>query len=182
MSAPATKGKPCKPTLPCGNALHGLLGVTLCAATAVSWAQDAAYPSKPIRIAPFGTAGGPIDIIARLYGERLTRRWGQPVVVDAKPGASGILAADFVARAPADGHTLMLTLSLAHTTVPMLRQKLPYDPLRDFQPLTQLAAGGPMLIVPVANPAGNLKEFVAWAKAKGHVSYGTWGNGSAAHL
>ena len=145
-------------------------------------AQEGAYPAKPIRIVPFGTAGGPIDIIARLYGERLTQRFGQQVLVDAKPGASGIVAADFVARAPPDGYTLMLTLSLTHTTVPMLQSKTPYDSLRDFQPITQVAGGGPMLVVPAANPATNLKEFVAWAQAKGRVTYGTWGNGSAAHL
>ena len=145
-------------------------------------AQEAPFPSKPIRLVPFGTAGGPIDAIARVYGERLGQRLGQPVVVDAKPGASGIVAADFVARAPADGHTLMLTLSLTHTTVPLLQSKTPYDPLRDFQPLTQIATGGPMLVVPAANPANTVKEFVAWAKAKGRVTYGTWGIGSGAHL
>ena len=96
-------------------------------ACALAWqvlparAQDAAYPNKPIRVVPFGTAGGPIDSIARVYGERLTQRWGQTVIVDAKPGASGILAADFVAKSPPDGYTLMLTLSLTHTTVPLLQ-------------------------------------------------------------
>jgi tripartite-type tricarboxylate transporter receptor subunit TctC len=149
---------------------------------AAARAEDAPYPSKPIRIVPFGTAGGPIDTIARLYGQGLTQRWAQTVIVDAKPGASGIMAADFVARAPADGYTLMLTLSLTHTTVPLLQSKTPYDVQRDFQPLTQIATGGPMLTVPVANPATNVKEFVAWAKTKGRVTYGTWGNGSAAHL
>jgi len=145
-------------------------------------AQTAApFPGRVIRIVPFGTAGGPIDSIARAYADKLQQRWGQSVIVDAKPGASGILASDFVAKAPADGYTLMLTLSLTHTTVPML-QKVPYDPVRDFQPLTQIATGGPMLIVPANNPASNLKEFVAWAKAKGRVTYGTWGNGSAPHL
>ncbi|MFY9511583.1 MAG: tripartite tricarboxylate transporter substrate binding protein [Rubrivivax sp.] len=153
-------------------ALHGL----------PAQAQDGAYPNKAIRLVPFGTAGGPIDNIARIYGERLAQRWGQTVVVDAKPGASGIVAADFVAKAPPDGYTLMLTLSLTHTTVPLLQQKVPYDPLRDFQPLSQIATGGPMIVVPAANPANTLKEFVAWAKAKGRVTYGTWGNGSAAHL
>ncbi len=162
--------------------LHWLGGGALVLQGLPSTAQEAAYPNKPIRLVPFGTAGGPIDTIARLYGERLTQRWGQQVLVDPKPGASGIVAADFVARAPADGYTLMLTLSLTHTTVPMLQQKVPYDPVRDFQPLTQIATGGPMLVVPAANPANNLKELVAWAKAKGRVTYGTWGNGSAAHL
>ena len=145
-------------------------------------AQDAAYPNKPIRIVPFGTAGGPIDAMARVYGEEISKRWGQPVIVDAKPGASGIVAADFVAKAPPDGYTLLLTLSLTHTTVPLLQKKVPYDPARDFQPLTQIGTGGPMLIVPAANPAGNLKELVAWGKAKGRVTYGTWGIGSAAHI
>ena len=151
------------------------------ALSAPLWAQTSSFPSRPIRIIPFGTGGGPIDSIARSYSERLAQRWGQPVVAEAKPGASGILAADFVAKSPPDGHTLMLTMSLTHTTVPLL-QKVPYDPIRDFQPLTQLGTGGPMLIVPASNPASNLKEFVAWAKSKGRVTYGTWGNGSSAHL
>ena len=143
---------------------------------------DDTYPNKPIRVVPFGTAGGPIDSIARVYGEMLKQRWNQPVIVDAKPGASGIVAADFVAKAPADGYTLLLTLSLTHTTVPLLQQKVPYDPVRDFQPLTKIATGGPMFVVPASAPPNNLKEFVEWAKAKGRVTYGTWGNGSAAHL
>ena len=159
------------------------LGASACALPSLrAAAQAGAYPTKPIRLIPFGTAGGPIDTIARIYGERLNQRWGQQVLVDPKPGASGIVAADAVAKAPPDGYTLMLTLSLTHTTVPLLQSKVPYDPLRDFQPLTQIATGGPMFIVPASNPANNLKEFVAWAKAKGRVTYGTWGNGSAAHL
>lgn len=146
-------------------------------------AQGAAnFPDKPIRVVPFGTAGGPIDIIARLYGEQITKRWGQQVIVDAKPGASGIVAADYVARAAPDGYTLMLTLSLTHTTVPLLQKKVPYDAARDFSPLTQIATGGPMFVVPASNPANDLKQFTAWAKSKAHVTYGTWGNGSAAHI
>ena len=150
------------------------------------WGLDAvaddSYPSRPIRLVPFGTAGGPIDAIARVYGEAMKQRLGQTVIVDAKPGASGIVAADFVAKAPPDGYTLMLTLSLTHTTVPLLQQKVPYDPVRDFQPLTKIATGGPMFVVPAGAPPNNLREFVEWAKAKGRVTYGTWGNGSAAHL
>ncbi|HEX8375866.1 MAG TPA: tripartite tricarboxylate transporter substrate binding protein [Geminicoccaceae bacterium] len=146
-------------------------------------AQVAAdFPSRPIRIVPFGTAGGPIDTLARVYGERMKTLWGQPIVVDAKPGASGAIAADFVAKAPPDGHTLMLTLSLTHINLAITNSKLPYDPVRDFQPLTQIATGGPMLLVPASVPAGNVREFVAWAKQKGRVTYGTWGAGSAAHL
>lgn len=145
-------------------------------------AQQDPYPSRPIRVVPFGTAGGPIDAMARVYGEQITRRWGQQVLVDPKPGASGIVAADFVAKSPPDGYTLMLTLSLTHTTVPLLQKKVPYDALRDFQPLTQIGTGGPMLVVPASNPASDLRSLVAWARAKGRVTYGTWGNGSAAHI
>ncbi len=165
---------------------EALQAVAAAACLPTPWAAfaqpSAAYPAKPIRLIPFGTAGGPIDIIGRIYGERLTQRWAQQVLVEPKPGASGIMAADAVAKAPPDGYTLMLTMSLTHTTVPMLQQKVPYDSLRDFQPLTQIATGGPMLIVAASCPASNLKEFVAWAKAKGRVTYGTWGNGSSAHL
>ncbi|HEU5295964.1 MAG TPA: tripartite tricarboxylate transporter substrate binding protein [Burkholderiaceae bacterium] len=159
----------------------GAIGA-LCAWPGVDTRAEEPYPNRPLRLVPFGTAGGPIDSIARAYGEAIKQRFGQPVIVDAKPGASGIVAADFVAKAPPDGYTLMLTLSLTHTTVPLLQQKVPYDPVRDFQPLTKIATGGPMFVVPANAPPSDLKEFVAWAKAKGRVTYGTWGNGSAAHL
>lgn len=178
--------------LPPHQALHRLnrrrfgavavVGVSTLALPAGAQAPVADYPSKPIRVVPFGTAGGPIDTLARVFGERLSQRWGQPVVVDAKPGASGIVATDFVAKSAPDGHTLMLTLSLTHINNAIVNSKLPYDPVKDFQPLTQIGTGGPMLIVPASAPASNLKEFVAWAKEKGRVTYGTWGNGSAAHL
>jgi tripartite-type tricarboxylate transporter receptor subunit TctC len=164
-------------------------GALLCGSGALlAWlgvdaiAQEGAYPTRPIRLVPFGTAGGPIDNIARSYAEAIKQRFGQPVIVDAKPGASGIVAADFVAKSAPDGYTLMPTLSLTHTTVPLLQQKVLYDPVRDFQPLTKIATGGPMFVVPASAPPNNLTEFVAWAKAKGRVTYGTWGNGSAAHL
>ena len=162
------------------NKRHFIMGLAATAATPLL-AQTADYPTRTIRIVPFGTGGGPIAIVARAYESALTKRWGQPVIVDAKPGAAGILSTDFVAKAPPDGYTILLTLSLTHTTVPLL-QKVPYDPIADFQPLTQIATGGPMLVVPASNPTNNLKEFVAWAKAKGRVTYGTWGTGSSAHL
>ena len=162
------------------NKRHFIMGLAATAATPLL-AQTSDYPSRTIRIVPFGTGGGPIAIVARSYESALTKRWGQPVIVDAKPGAAGILSTDFVAKAPPDGYTILLTLSLTHTTVPLL-QKVPYDPIADFQPLTQIATGGPMLVVPASNPANNLKEFVVWAKTKGRVTYGTWGTGSSAHL
>lgn len=149
----------------------------------VARAQTEAFPSRPIRIVPFGTAGGPIDTLARAYGERLQQRWGQPVIIDAKPGASGVIAADFVAKAAPDGHTVMVTLPLTHVNVPILQAKLPYDPVKDFAPLSMLATGGPMLVARANAPYANVREFVEFARRQTKpLNYGTWGNGSTAHL
>jgi tripartite-type tricarboxylate transporter receptor subunit TctC len=153
---------------------------TLAAAALPAFGQS--FPSRPIRIVPFGTAGGPIDTLARVYGDKLAARWGQAVVVEPKPGASGIIAADFVAKAPPDGHTVMMTLPLTHVNVHILQPKLPYDPVKDFQPLSMVATGGPMLVARANAPYNNVKEFVEFAKKKGRMTYGTWGQGSTAHL
>ena len=158
-----------------GGGLLALVGVPAAA-------QTAAFPGHAIRIVPFGSAGGPIDSIARIYGDKLKARWGQPVIVDARPGASGILAADAVAKAPADGHTILMTLSLTHINNAILQPKLPYDPVKDFEPLSQLATGGPMLVARANAPYSSVAEFIAFAKAHPGVTYGTWGNGSTAHL
>jgi tripartite-type tricarboxylate transporter receptor subunit TctC len=159
-----------------GATLAGLAASPLLAQPA------AAFPSKVIRIVPFGTGGGPIDVLARVYGDKLAQRWGQPVVIDPKPGASGIIAADFVARSAPDGHTVFMTLPLTHVNNAILMSKLPYDPVKDFAPLAMLATGGPMLVARANAPFNNLKEFVEWAKKRDRTTYGTWGNGSSAHL
>lgn len=140
------------------------------------------FPSRVIRIVPFGTAGGPIDTLARVYAEKLQQRWSQPVIIDAKPGASGIIAADYVAKAAPDGHTVMFTLPLSHVNNAILMSKLPYDPVKDFTPLSMLATGGPMLVTRASAPYNNLKEFVEFARKQKVMNYGTWGNGSSAHL
>lgn len=158
-----------------GTALAGLAAGPLLA-------QTPPFPNKLVRIVPFGTAGGPIDSLARVYADKLQQRWGQSVIVDAKPGASGIIAADFVAKAAPDGHTVLFTLPLTHVNNAILQPKLPYDPVKDFAPLSMLATGGPMLVARANAPYGNLKEFVEFAKKKGVMNYGTWGNGSTAHL
>ncbi len=141
------------------------------------------FPSRPVHIIPFGTGGGPIDTIARIYGEKLQQRWSQAMVIEPKPGASGIIAADAVARAAPDGYTVMVTLPLTHINNAILQTKLPYDPVKDFTPLSMIGTGGPMLVARADAPYNNLQEFVAYAKTqpKG-LTYGTWGNGSAAHL
>lgn len=152
------------------------------AATPLLAQTPPAFPNKVIRIVPFGTGGGPIDTLARVYADKLSARWGQPVIVDAKPGASGIIAADFVAKAPADGYTVMMTLPLTHVNVPIL-QKTPYDPAKDFTPLSMVATGGPMVVARANAPFNNLKEFVEFAKKSPKpLNYGTWGSGSSAHL
>jgi len=146
-------------------------------------AQGDAFPTRPVRIVPFGTSGGVIDGIARIYADKLRERWKQPVIVEARPGASGTIAADFVARSPADGHTILFTLSLTHINNAFLQKSLPYDPFRDFEPLSQLATGGPILIAPADAPFNTLQELVAHAKSRpAGVSFGTWGTGSSAHL
>ncbi len=157
-------------------------GAALAALGFPAFAQQA-FPGRPIRIVPFGTGGGPIDTLARVYGDKLTARWSQPVVVDPKPGAAGIIAADFVAKAPPDGHTVLMTLPLTHVNAAILQPKLPYDPVRDFTPLSMLATGGPMMVARANAPYGNLREFIEFARKqpKG-LTYGTWGNGSTAHL
>lgn len=147
------------------------------------WAQSTGgFPSRPIKIVPFGTAGGPIDTLARIYGDKLQQRWGQSMVIETRPGASGIIAADYVAKAPADGYTVMMTMPISHVNQAILQAKLPYDPIKSFTPLSMLAVGGPMLVARAQAPYNNLKEFAEFAKKKGSMTYGTWGNGSSAHL
>ena len=158
--------------------LYGLAGL----AAPGAFAQTPNFPSKVIRLVPFGAAGGPIDTLTRAYGEKLQKRWGQSVIVDTKPGASGIIAADFVAKSPPDGHTVMFTLPLTHVNNAILMPKLPYDPVADFTPLSMLASGGPMLVARANAPFNNLKEFIAYAKTQKGLNYGTWGSGSTAHL
>lgn len=158
------------------------LGALAALAAVPSHAQNAPFPARLVRIVPFGTAGGPIDAIARAYGERLQARWGQSVIVDPRPGASGIVATDFVAKSPPDGHTVMFTLPLTHINVPIL-QKTPYDPVRDFTPLSMIATGGPMIVARADAPFDDVRGLVEFARRQGRpLNYGTWGNGSGAHL
>lgn len=161
----------------CLTALPGMSGLAALAQNA-----PAPFPNRVIRIVPFGTGGGPIDTLARAYADKLQQRWGQSVIVDPKPGASGVIAADFVAKAAPDGHTVMITLPLTHVNVPILQAKLPYDPVKDFSALSMLASGGPMLVARANAPYNNLKEFVEFAKKQKTMNYGTWGTGSTAHL
>ncbi len=144
-----------------------MVAVLSCAASSVAAADAAAgYPSRPIRfIAPF-VAGGPSDTLSRLLGQKLTESWGQTVVVDNRGSAGGIVGFELGAKAPPDGYTLLLANGAGVTINPSVYLKLPYDPVRDFQPITQVTSGAYFMVVPPSLPARTVKEFIALAKAK----------------
>ena len=141
------------------------------------------YPTKPIRIVVPYPAGGGLDLIARAVGNQLTQRWGQSVVVENKPGSGTIVAAEGVARSAPDGHTLLLTTDSTITINPHLYARLPYDPVKDFAPITQLVFLNQLLLANPAVPAGNLKELIAYAKANPNkLNYASYGSGSQPNL
>lgn len=144
---------------------------------------DSQYPSKPIRmIVPSAPGSGP-DIMARAIGQKLTESLGQPIVIDDKPGAGGIIGSEAAAKSPPDGYTLIMSNAGAHAVNVSLYAKLPYDPVKDFAPVTLVAMAPNILIVHPALPASSVKELIALAKAKpGELTFGSGGNGSTAHL
>jgi tripartite-type tricarboxylate transporter receptor subunit TctC len=155
----------------------------LVACAAVSMAAQAAYPEKTIKwIVPF-PPGGAMDAIARTLGEQLSRKFGQPVVVENKPGAGGNIGVDTVAKAPADGYTMVIT-SIGMVTNSYLYGKLSYDPVKDFAPVSQLAVVPNMLVVnPAKVKARTVRDLVAEAKANpGKLTYASAGNGTSIHL
>src|SRR5262249_843383 len=141
------------------------------------------YPSKPIRlIVPFA-AGGGNDSIARLVGKRLTDSLGQPLVIDNRPGAGGVVGAELAAKAAPDGYTLFLGGVGSHALNPNLIEKLPYDPIRDFAPVVLLARAPLVLVVHPSVPARDIAEFVAYARNNpGKLNFASNGNGSSAQL
>jgi tripartite-type tricarboxylate transporter receptor subunit TctC len=153
--------------------------------TSYSNAQTTAtvYPQKPIRlIVPF-TPGGSTDILARAIGQELTKAWGQSVIIENIAGAGGSIGADKVAKAPADGYTLLMGHIGTLAVNPSLYPKLPYNPVKDFSPVAWVARVPNVLVVNPNVPAKTVQELVALAKSKpGQLSYGSGGNGSAANL
>ncbi len=146
-------------------------------------AAKASWPSKPIRIIVPYNAGGSTDVVARTLADGMSKRLGKPVVVDNRGGASGILGTDAVARAPADGHTLLVSLSTSMMVNQYLYSKLPYNPEKDLELVSQIATAPIVLVVHPSVPANNMQELLAYVKArKGKLSYGSWGQGSQAHL
>jgi tripartite-type tricarboxylate transporter receptor subunit TctC len=141
------------------------------------------YPSKPIRIVVPFSAGGPTDITTRNIAPRLTELLGQPVVVDNRAGANGIIGAEVVAKAPPDGYTLLMATASVAAINMVTYAKPPYDTLRDLQPLSPIMTTASLLVVHPSMPARNLKELVALAKAKpAAITFGSAGTGGTLHL
>jgi tripartite-type tricarboxylate transporter receptor subunit TctC len=144
--------------------------VALCAASAGAFAQ--VYPSKAIRIVVGFPPGGGNDIVARMVGAKMQETWGQSVVIDNKPGAASIIAAEFVAKSAPDGYTLLVNATGGMSVNPVLYAKLPYDPIRDFVPISMVGSFPLVLIVNPSVPANSVPELVAYAKANpGKLNY-----------
>jgi tripartite-type tricarboxylate transporter receptor subunit TctC len=158
-----------------------LLGLVLiCLAEGAS---PQGYPAKPIRIVVGFPPGGGNDIIARMVGAKMQEAWGQPVVVDNKPGANSIIAAEFVAKSAPDGYTLLVNATGGMSVNPVLYTKLPYDSLKDFVPISMVGSFPLVLVVHPSVPAKSVAELVAYAKSNpGKLAYGSAGSGSLPHL
>ena len=145
------------------------------------WAQE--FPSRAVRIVVPYPAGGGVDGLARPLAERLSRLWGQPVVIDNRAGAATQIGGDNVAKSAPDGHTLLLTSDQSITSNPHLYPKMPFDPIKDLAPVTQLIDLHQMVIAHPSVSAASLQELVALARSKpGSLNYGSYGSGSQPHL
>jgi tripartite-type tricarboxylate transporter receptor subunit TctC len=141
------------------------------------------YPTKPVRmVVPF-PAGGTVDIVARMMGQRLTESLGRTFLIDNRAGASGNIGTDFVAKSPPDGYTLLMSSAAPLAANPAFYPKLPFQPLKDFAPITLIVIQPNILVVNPAVPARTVKEFIALAKAKpGALNYGSSGVGNSQHM
>jgi tripartite-type tricarboxylate transporter receptor subunit TctC len=166
---------------------HLLTLTTVCAAAATLGAAlpalaQATWPSRPVKIVVPTGPGSSLDLIVRAMSEKLAARWGQPVVIENKPGAGGMLGMDAVAKAT-DGHTLGIGFNGPLAYAPFLYAKTPYEPAKDLKPIVMTTSQPNVLAVNADVPARNVAELVAWAKAQGgKVNYSSLGNGSSAHL
>jgi len=155
----------------------------LCLAVLAAFAHADDYPAKPIRlIVPFAPGGGN-DTVARLIGDALGKRLGQPIVVDNRAGAGGVVGAEAAAKSPADGYTLFLGGVGSHAINANLHKDLPYDPIRDFAPVSLLASAPLVLVVHPSVPAQSVQQLIEWAKSHpGKLNYASNGNCSSSHL
>ena len=145
-------------------------------------ANAQSYPARPIRLVVSFAAGGGVDLVARLIGQKLSEAWNQQVVIDNRPGAGGNVSAEMVAKAPPDGYTIYMS-SASVVVNASLYKSLPYDPLKDFAPVTLLVNAHNVLVAHPSLPAKNIRELIALAKkAPGQINYASTGSGSSGHL
>jgi len=141
------------------------------------------WPTRPVKLMVAYPAGGSTDMVGRLLAERLSRSWGQPVIEENKAGAAGTLGADAIARAAPDGYSLLLGASSELAIAPSTLRSLPYDPARDFEPISLLSLQPFLLLVTNSLPVGSVAELVAMAKAQpGKLNFGSFGTGTSTHL
>jgi len=154
-----------------------------CALFSAAAALAQGYPAKPVRVVLGFPAGTNVDVLARPVVQKMGEALGQQLVVDNRPGATGLIANEFVAKSPPDGYTLLAAPGSSITASPHLRRKMPYDPLKDLLPVAQISAFPNLLVVNPVVPAKNVKELIALARARpGQLTFGSSGNGSAFHL
>ena len=153
-------------------------------ALAAPWPAGAqSYPSKPIHFVVPYPAGGPLDTVARLLAQKVSESVHQPVIVENKPGAGGNIGTDAVAKSAPDGYTILMGAVATHAINPTLYASIPYDPVRDFIPVTQVAATPNVLVVNPSIPVASVREFIAYAKANpDKLNFGSGSTGSAGHL
>ena len=157
-------------------------GMTNAAAQATSTGSGQAYPAKPIRVIVPSGAGGSVDTLARLLAQKMSASLGQQVVVENRSGSGGVIGTEIAARSASDGYTLLMAYG-SHVVNPTLYPKLPYDTVRDFAPITQVAVQPLLVNVHPALPVKSVKELIALAKARpGQLNYGSAGSGSGGHL
>jgi tripartite-type tricarboxylate transporter receptor subunit TctC len=157
-----------------------VLALLLALASLAGHAQS--FPNRPVRIMVGSAAGGGTDIVSRLLAAKLQEAWGQPVLVENRTGASASIAADFVAKSPPDGYTVVMAVPNSHTIAPHLI-KLPYDPLRDFTPITLAVQVPHVLVVGQSSPVSSMRELVELAKANpGKLNFSSSGVGATQHL
>lgn len=164
--------------------LQHVLFTGLCVLVAgLAQGQGLAYPTKPVRMIVTGAPGTGPDILVRVLNARLTEIWRQPVVVENIPGAGGNIGVERAARAPNDGYTILVGFASAFTVYPLIMRKLPYDPIKDFEPITLLVKLPNILAVHPSVPAKSVRELIAYARERpGKLRYGSAGIGTTAHL
>lgn len=159
------------------------LALALTSATTAAMAQASDdYPNKPIRFISTGAPGTASDLLARLLAERMGPMLKGNIIVDNKPGAGGLIAVDLAAKAPPDGYTFTMGGATTHVIMPSIRPNMPYNALKDFVYMGQVATSPGVLVVAADFPANNLQELIALAKTRTDLQYASWGNGSTGHF